>query len=67
MSSQNKNKALVATPFTDLRNENGNLGVVDEPVASDWLLQYSIPTTRRDRGGDAGWMTESHRLALRFL
>ena len=53
--------------FTGLWNENDNLGVVGEPVPPDRLLQYSLPTTRLDRGGDAGWTTEAHRLALRFL
>jgi hypothetical protein len=67
MSNQNENKALVATRFTDLRNENDNLDVVDEPGAPDRLLQYSLPATHLDRGRDAGWMTEAHRLALRFL
>jgi hypothetical protein len=67
MSNQNENKALVATRFTGLRNENDNLDVVDEPGAPDRLLQYSLPATHLDRGRDAGWMTEAHRLALRFL
>jgi hypothetical protein len=67
MSNQNENKALVATRFTGLWDENDNLGVVGEPVPPDRLLQYSLPTTRLDRGGDAGWTTEAHRLALRFL
>jgi hypothetical protein len=67
MSNQNENKALVATRFTDLRNENDNLDVVGEPGAPDRLLQYSLPATHLDRGRDAGWMTEAHRLALRFL
>jgi len=67
MFSQNKNKALVGRPLTGLWNENDNLGVVDEPGAPDRLLQYSLPATHLDRGRDAGWMTEAHRLALRFL
>ena len=67
MSNQNENKALIATRFTGLWNENDNLDVVDEPGAPDRLLQYSLPATHLDRGRDAGWMTEAHRLALRFL
>jgi hypothetical protein len=67
MSNQNNNKTLVATRFTGLWNENDNLDVVDEPGAPDRLLQYSLPATHLDRGRDAGWMTEAHRLALRFL
>jgi hypothetical protein len=67
MSNKNENKALVARRFTALWNENNNLDVVGEPVPPDRLSQYSLPTTRLDRGGDAGWMTEAHRLALRFL
>jgi hypothetical protein len=54
MSNENENKALVVTRFTGLWNENDNLGVVGEPVPPDRLLQYSLPATRLDRGGDAG-------------
>jgi hypothetical protein len=56
MSNQNENKALIATRFTGLWNENDNLGVGGEPVPPDRLLQCSTPTTRLDRGRDAGWI-----------
>jgi hypothetical protein len=67
MSSQNENKAPVARRFTGPWSENHNLGVLDELVAPDRRPQYSLSTLHLDRGGNAGWMTEAHRLALRFL
>jgi hypothetical protein len=66
MSLQDDNKAIVGRWFTDFWGKTCNLDVVDEIVAPDMLLKYSLHEPRKGRDDIKAFMTD-FRAAFRDL
>src|SRR5467141_2586113 len=58
MSKESDNKAIVGRWFTDFWGKTCNLNIVDELVAPDMLLQYSLHEPRRGRDDIKAFMTD---------
>ena len=58
MSKQDDNKAIVGRWFTEFWGKNMNLTVVDEIVAPDMLLKYSLHAPRLGRDDIKAFMTD---------
>jgi predicted ester cyclase len=58
MSKEEDNKAVVGRWFIEFWGKNVNLAVVDEIVAPDMLLKYSLHEPRRGRDDIKAFMTD---------